>query len=92
MALGQIYIKIIDQHNIIISQIIEDEYVVGAHSVYWDKLVSEQKSKIGIHTYIITYLNTTFLWTGNAIWQYIKFDLNLLIKMVNHFIILYYQW
>lgn len=34
MALGQIYIRIIDQHYIIISQIIEDEYVAGAHSVY----------------------------------------------------------
>jgi len=33
MTLRQIYIRIVDQHNII-SQIIVDEYVVGAHSVY----------------------------------------------------------
>jgi len=68
MALGQIYIRIVDQHNIIISQRIEDEYVLGAHSVYWDK-ISEQKSKIG-------YLLACF-YTVNVIWLYIQFDTNL---------------
>lgn len=56
MALGQIYIRIVNQHNnIMISQIIENVYDLGAHYVHWDK-VSEQKSKINIHSYHYLYL------------------------------------